>query len=130
VARFIERNQYDWFSTIWRLALMLAVVLLAVFVVYPWKGLGYTAVLVVLGLWVEVLLYSRATGYVCAKCGKAFQVPTTVNFFTQSAVGKNPDGTYYSYKNLTCPHCGKMSKARLVKRVGFRSAQGSGRMLK
>ncbi len=109
---------------------MVVVVLLAILVVYPWKGLTYTIILILFGLWVEVLLYSRTMGYVCGKCGKAFQVPTTVNFFTQSAVGKNPDGTYYSYKNLTCPHCGKMSKARLVKRVGFRSAQGSGRMLK
>ena len=45
-------------------------------------------------------------------------------------VGKNPDGTYYSYKNLTCPYCGKQSKARLVKRVGAEIAKGSGRMLK
>jgi predicted RNA-binding Zn-ribbon protein involved in translation (DUF1610 family) len=86
--------------------------------------------LIVAGLWMYIGLVSRTSGYLCGKCGKAFQVPTTVNFFTASSVAKNPDGTYYSYKNLTCPHCGKQSKARLVKRVGAREAQGSGRLLK
>ena len=55
---------------------------------------------------------------------------TAVNFFTTSSVGKNSDGTYYSYKTLTCPNCGKRSKARVVKRVDRQAAQGSGKMLK
>jgi DNA-directed RNA polymerase subunit RPC12/RpoP len=130
VARYVERNQHDWFSTVWKLAIFVGVVIFAIGVVYPWKGLPYTIVLILVGLWLYIVIVSRTTGYVCAKCGKPFQVPTTVNFFSQSAVGKNPDGTYYSYKNLTCPNCGKMSKARLVKRVGAREARGSGRMLK
>ena len=46
------------------------------------------------------------------------------------AVGKNPDGTYYSYKTLTCPQCGKSSKARVLKRVDAQDAKGSGRLLK
>jgi len=130
VARYVERNQYDWFSTIWKLAIFVAILLLAVFVVYPWRGFLPMAILILAGLWMYISLVSRTSGYVCGKCGKAFQVPTTVNFFTQSAVGKNPDGTYYSYKNLTCPHCGKQSKARLVKRVGAREAKGSGKLLR
>jgi DNA-directed RNA polymerase subunit RPC12/RpoP len=130
VARFVERNQYDWFSTIWKLAIFVGVVLLAILVVYPWKGFWPMFILILAGLWMYISLISRTSGYVCGKCGKPFQVPTTVNFFTQSAVGKNPDGTYYSYKNLTCPHCGQQSKARLVKRVGAREARGTGRMLK
>jgi DNA-directed RNA polymerase subunit RPC12/RpoP len=130
VARYVERTRYDWFGTIWKLATFVAIVLFAIFVIYPWRGFLPTLLVIVLGLWTYVRLITRSTGYVCGKCGKAFQVPTTVNFFTQSAVGKNPDGTYYSYKNLTCPHCGKMSKARLVKRVGAREAKGSGRMLR
>jgi DNA-directed RNA polymerase subunit RPC12/RpoP len=130
VARYVERTQYDWFSTFWKLAVFVVVIVLALAVVYPWKGILPTVILILAGLWMYISLVSRSTGYRCAKCGKAFQVPTTVNFFTQSAVGKNPDGTYYSYKNLTCPHCGQPSKARLVKRVGAREAQGSGRMLK
>jgi hypothetical protein len=130
VARYVERTQYDWFSTIWKLAIFVAVILLAILVVYPWKGFWPMFILILAGLWMYISLVSRSSGYVCGKCGKAFPVPTTVNFFTQSAVGKNPDGTYYSYKKLTCPHCGQQSKARLVKRVGARQAQGSGRMLK
>ena len=66
-----------------------------------------TFLLILAGLWMYVSLVSRRSGYRCDKCGRAFQVPTTVNFFTASSVGKNPDGTYYSYKTLTCPHCGK-----------------------
>jgi predicted RNA-binding Zn-ribbon protein involved in translation (DUF1610 family) len=130
VARYVERNQYDWFSTFWKLAVFVGIILLAILVVYPWKGFWPMFILILAGLWMYIGLVTRTSGYLCAKCGKAFQVPTTVNFFTQSAVGKNPDGTYYSYKNLTCPHCGKQSKARVVKRVGAKQAQGSGRMLK
>ena len=130
MARFIDRTPQDWFGTVWKLALFVAIVLVALKFVLPWKGWLPTVILIAAGLWMYVSLVSRKSGYVCAKCGKAFQVPTTVNFFTASAVGKNPDGTYYSYKNLTCPHCGKMTKARLVKRVGAEQAKGSGRLLK
>ena len=44
--------------------------------------------------------------------------------------GKNPDGTYYSYKTLTCPNCGKRTKARVVKRVDRVAGTGSGKLLK
>jgi DNA-directed RNA polymerase subunit RPC12/RpoP len=130
MARFIDRSRYDWFGTVWKLALFVGVVVFALLVLYPWKGFLPTFILIVAGLWMYISLVSRKSGYLCAKCGKAFQVPTTVNFFTASAVGKNPDGTYYSYKNLTCPYCGKQSKARLVKRVGADAARGSGKLLK
>ncbi len=130
MARFIERTRHDWFSSIWKLAVFVAIVLFAILVIYPWRGFLPTIIMIVAGLWMYISLVSRKSGYLCAKCGKAFQLPTTINFFTTSAVGKNPDGTYYSYKNLTCPYCGKQSKARLVKRVGAETAKGSGRMLK
>jgi DNA-directed RNA polymerase subunit RPC12/RpoP len=130
VARFVERNRYDWFRTIWKLAIFVGIVLIAIEFVLPSRGWLPTIILILAGLWLYISLITRASGYVCAKCGKAFQVPTAVNFFTTSSVGKNPDGTYYSYKNLTCPHCGQQSKARLVKRVGREAAKGSGRMLK
>ena len=130
MARFVERNRYDWFRTIWKLAIFVGIVLIATKFVLPSRGWLPTIILILAGLWLYISLISRTSGYVCAKCGKAFQVPTTVNFFTTSSVGKNPDGTYYSYKNLTCPHCGQQSKARLVKRVGREVAKGSGRMLK
>ena len=130
MARFVERNQHDWFGTIWKLAIFVVIIVVAIRFVLPWRGWLPTILLILAGLWMYISLISRTSGYVCGKCGKAFQVPTTVNFFTQSAVGKNPDGTYYSYKNLTCPHCGKQSKARLVKRVGAREATGSGKLLR
>jgi len=130
LARFVERNAYDWFSSLWKLGLFVAVILVAILVVYPWKGFLPTFLLIVAGLWMYVMLQSRSSGYLCGNCGKAFQVPTTINFFTGSSVGKNPDGTYYSYKQLTCPFCGKRTKARLVKRVGAEAARGSGKLLK
>jgi hypothetical protein len=130
VARFIERTQYDWWNTLWKLGLFVAIALFAILVIYPWRGLLPTLLLLLAGLWMYISLVSRKSGYVCASCGKAFQVPTTINFFTTSSVGKNPDGTYYSYKKLTCPYCGKSTKARLVKRVGVETAKGSGKLLK
>jgi hypothetical protein len=130
VARFVERNRYDWLRTIWKLAIFVGIVLIAIEFVLPSRGWLPTIILILAGLWLYISLISRTSGYVCASCGKAFQVPTVVNFFTTSSVGKNPDGTYYSCKNLTCPHCGQQSKARLVKRVGREVAKGSGRMLK
>jgi DNA-directed RNA polymerase subunit RPC12/RpoP len=130
VARFVDRSKYDWWDTTWKLTIFVAIVVFAVAVVYPWRGFLPTFLLIMAGLWMYVSLVSRKSGYRCAKCDKAFQVPTTVNFFTSSQVGKNPDGTYYSYKTLTCPYCGERTKARLVKRVGADTAIGSGKLLK
>ena len=39
-------------------------------------------------------------------------------------------GTYYSYKTLTCPHCGKSSKARVDPLEDAQAAKGSGKLLK
>ena len=71
MARFVERNQYDWFSTIWKLAIFVAIVLFAILVVYPWKGFLPTFILILAGLWMYISLISRTSGYVCASCGKA-----------------------------------------------------------
>ena len=130
MARFIERTKYDWLSTTWKLAIFIAVVLVALVWIYPWRGFWPTFLLIIAGLWMYVGLLSRKSGYRCSKCNKPFQVPTTINFFTASQMGKNPDGTYYSYKTLTCPHCGERTKARLIKRVDPDTTKGSGRLLK
>lgn len=130
MARFIERTKYDWWSTIWKLGLFVVIVIVAMTVVYPWRGFWATFLLMLAGLWMYVALVSHSTGYRCANCGKPFQVPTTVNFFTPSAVAKNPDGTYYSYKDLTCPYCGKRTKARLVKRGDLEKTGGDPKLLK
>ena len=130
MARFVERNRRDWFSTIWKLAIFIGMLLFSLLVIYPSRGLLPTVLLLIVSLWTYLALVSRESGYLCGSCGKVFHVPTATNFFSTSSVGKNPDGTYYSYKNLTCPHCRQKSKARLVKRVGAKTAKGSGRMLK
>lgn len=129
MARYIERNRYDWWATIWKLLVFLGFIGFAVFVVYPWRGFLTTFVLILASLWLYVSLMTKNFGYRCASCGKVFRVPTLVNFLTSSSVGKNRDGTYYSYKNLTCPHCGKRTKARLLKRADAKGA-GTGNMLR
>jgi len=126
VARFIPR-QADWWGTVWKLLFFLAVIVFAIAVIEPRRGIFWTALFILGGLWVFVSLMSRKGGYKCGKCGRPFQVPTLVNFFTVSQVGKNDDGTYYSYKKLTCPYCHKVSKARLMK---LSEAKGEGRLLK
>jgi bacteriorhodopsin len=126
VARFIPR-QADWWGTIWKLLLFLVVIVFAITVIEPRKGMFWTVLFIVAGLWMFVSLMTAKSGYKCAKCGKTFQVPTTVNFFTVSQVGRNDDGTYFSYKKLTCPHCHKTSKARLMK---LSKSRGAGKLLK
>ncbi len=130
MARFIERSSHDWVGTVWKSAVFVAIVGFAIAVVYPSRGFLWTFLIIMAGLWGYVSLMSRKTGYRCGNCGKAFQVPTMVNFFTTSAVGKNPDGTYYSFKQLTCPYCGQRTNARLVKRAEPAEGAGSGRLLK
>ena len=130
MARFIERTKYDWWSATWKLAVFIAMIVFSIAVIYPWRGLLWTAVMVILSLWLYVRLVTQRTAYKCASCGNVFQVPTTVNFLTMSSMGKNPDGTYFSAKKLTCPRCGKVTKARLLKHADARTAKGSGRLLK
>jgi len=130
LARYIERTKYDWWSTTWKLAVFILLIVFAVAVILPARGWFWTSVLVLLSLWLYVRLMTQRTAYKCANCGNVFQVPTTVNFFTTSSMGKNPDGTYFSAKRLTCPKCGKVTKARVLKRADARAARGSGRLLK
>jgi DNA-directed RNA polymerase subunit RPC12/RpoP len=129
LARFIERSTRDWWTTTWKLALLIAMLAFAVLVIYPWRGFLATFLVIIVTIWTYVSFGARKSGYRCAKCGRVFQVPTAVNFFTMSAMGKNPDGTYYSYKELTCPHCHKRSKARVVKRAEL-DRRATGKLLK
>ena len=130
MARYVERTKYDWWNTTWKLALFILLIVFSIAVIYPWRGPWWTAVMVVLSLWLYVRLVTQRTAYKCASCGNVFQVPTAVNFFTTSSMGKNPDGTSFSAKNLTCPKCGKITQARVLKRADARVAKGSGRLLK
>ena len=130
MARFIERSRYDWWGTTWKLVLFIMLIVFSIAVILPWRGPWWTGLMVILSLWLYVRLMTQRTAYKCANCGRVFQVPTTVNFFTTGSMGKNPDGTYYAAKMLTCPHCSKRTKARLVKRVGAETAKGSATLLK
>ena len=130
MARFIERTRYDWWNTTWKLVVFVLLIAFSVAVVYPRRGPLWTTLTVVLVLWLYVRLTTQRTAYKCAGCGNVFQVSTAVNFFTTSSMGKNPDGTYFSAKKLTCPKCGKVTKARVLKRADARAARGSGRLLK
>ena len=38
-----------------------------------------------------------------------------VHFLTFSGMGRNPDGTWNTWKSLTCPSCGKRTRAVAVK---------------
>ena len=99
------------------------------FLIEPRYGMGYAVLLLLVLILLLVRAYATGYRYRCANCGKVFQVPTTVNFLTSSSVGKNADGTFFSYKQLTCPHCGKRTKARLLKRAEAKGA-GTGSMLR
>lgn len=126
MARLIPR-QPDWWGTTWKFLLFTAVVVFAITVIEPRRGVFWTVLFILGGLWMLVALMSAKTGYKCGNCGRSFQVPTTVNFFTVSQVGKDDDGTYYSYKNLTCPYCRKRSRARLMK---LSRSRGTGKLLR
>lgn len=127
MARFRPTTKDDWLRTLVSVALLMAALLIGLLLLQPRYGWPATAVWFVVCLVMIVRRSSRAYGYRCAECGKDFQVPTAVNFFTPQGVAKRPDGTYYSWKALTCPHCGKRSKAMVVKRADLR---GAGKLIK
>jgi hypothetical protein len=93
----------------------------------PHHGLLYSVVLVALGLYTVVVFNARAYGYRCGKCKHVFQASGFTNFVTPNSVGKNPDGTYYAYKWMVCPKCGKRAKAVVLRKADF---TGSGKLLK
>ena len=130
MARFIERSRYDWWGTVWKLLIFLGMITFSIVVIYPWRGALWTGIMVIFSIFLYVRLMTQRTAYKCASCGKVFQVPTAVNFFTTGSMGKNPDGTYFAAKMLTCPRCGKRTKARLLKRADAKTAKGGGMMLK
>lgn len=126
MARFRERNTRDYWRTVGATVLLVAGLLFA-FLVLRERTPTFVLVLFLIALvWAVVSLFSRRNGYLCGNCRKVFRVPTTVNFFTPSGVARNPDGTYYSWKSLTCPHCGRRTKARVITRADL---SGGERML-
>jgi hypothetical protein len=127
MARYRERLSGDWRATTLQFALLAAMVVFALVVIEPRRGTFWAVAFVVAGAWTMTALFHRRNAYRCSHCKRVFQVPTAVNFVTPSAVGKNRDGTYYSYKKLTCPLCGHKGQARVVTRGDM--TRGGGQLL-
>jgi hypothetical protein len=123
MARFTERGRHDYVRTVGLLAGLVIGVVFALAVLRPRSGTIITVIFLIALFWFITSFFSRAAGYRCANCKRVFRVPTTVNFFTPSGVGKNADGTYYAWKSLTCPHCGKRTKAKVLKRADLRGKE-------
>ena len=83
--------------------------------VYPHYGLPYSILIMLLLTFLLVRAYATGYRYRCANCGHVFKVPLLVDYLTFSGIGRNPDGTYHTWKSLTCPRCGRRSKAIAVK---------------
>lgn len=126
MARYIPR-QRDLLGMVLRLLFLVALFAFAVFVIQPSRGWVWAVIVMLAGVWTLLAFSTRRSGYKCGHCGRVFQIPVNVNFVTQSHVAKNPDGTYFNYKNLTCPRCHHKTKARLMQRS---ESRGSGALLK
>jgi hypothetical protein len=123
LARFRERTVQDWWRTIGLLVILVAGVWFSLAVLRPKSGTLITVLFLIALFWFVVGMFSRKYAYRCANCGKVFRVPTTVNFFTPSGVAKKPDGTYFPWKSLTCPHCGQRTKARVLKKADLKGKE-------
>ena len=123
MARFRPTDRRDWLQAFIRVALVMMALVVALAVVRPRYGWLLTVVFVAVSLLTLVRWHSRTYGFRCASCGHDFQVPTTVNFFTPSGVAKNPDGTFYGWKALTCPRCGKRSRAKVLKKADLNKTE-------
>jgi DNA-directed RNA polymerase subunit RPC12/RpoP len=87
--------------------------------IYPRYGLGFALLIMLLLTIMLVRAFSRTYVYRCANCGHKFKPPMLVHYLTFSGMGRNPDGTYHTWKSLTCPSCGKRTRA-----VGIRQQVG------
>jgi len=83
--------------------------------IYPRYGLAFSLLIMLLLAVMLVRSYAMGYRYRCANCGHLFKVPLLVDFLTFSGMGRNPDGTYHTWKSLTCPSCGKRTRAIAVK---------------
>ena len=113
-----ERTNRPGLSSVLRKLLVVGgfafALLTVILVIYPWGGLLPSALVMVATTIMLVRAYSLGYRYRCGACGKGFRVPLVVDVLTMSGIAKNPDGTYYNWKSLTCPHCGQRSKAVVV----------------
>jgi hypothetical protein len=83
--------------------------------IYPRYGLAFSLFIMLLLTIMLVRAFSRGYLYGCLNCGHQFKAPLLVHFLTFSGMGRNPDGTWHTWKSLTCPSCGKRTRAVAVK---------------
>jgi hypothetical protein len=83
--------------------------------IYPRYGLAFSLFIMFVLTIMLVRAFSRGYLYRCLNCGHLFKAPLLVHFLTLSGMGRNPDGTYHTWKSLTCPSCGKRTRAVAVK---------------
>jgi predicted RNA-binding Zn-ribbon protein involved in translation (DUF1610 family) len=83
--------------------------------IYPRYGLAFSLLIMLLLSVMLVRAFSRSYRYRCANCGHEFKPPLLVHYLTFSGMGRNRDGTYHTWKSLTCPSCGKRTRAIAVK---------------
>ena len=88
---------------------------LVVLVIQPRYGWPFSLGLMLIVTIMLVRAYSMGYRYRCASCGTVFKVPLPVDFLTFSGMGKNRDGTYHTWKSLTCPSCGRRTRAVAVR---------------
>ena len=83
--------------------------------VYPKYGLAFSLLLMLILAIFLVRAFGMGYRYRCANCGHVFKVPLLVDFLTFSGMGRNRDGTYHTWKSLTCPSCGRRTRAVVVR---------------
>ncbi|MGD0998528.1 MAG: zinc ribbon domain-containing protein [Thermoleophilia bacterium] len=88
---------------------------MVIMLIYPHYGLAFSLLIMLVLAVFLVRAYSMGYRYRCAGCGHRFKVPLLVDFLTFSGMGRNPDGTYHTWKSLTCPSCGRRTRAVAVR---------------
>jgi hypothetical protein len=83
--------------------------------IYPRYGLAFSLFIMFLLTIMLVRAFSRGYLYRCLNCGHKFKAPLLVHYLTFSGMGRNPDGTWNTWKSLTCPSCGKRTRAVAIK---------------
>jgi len=99
---------------------------MVILLVYPKYGLAFSLLIMLVLMVFLVRAYAMGYRYRCASCGHVFKVPLLVDFLTFSGMGRNRDGTYHTWKSLTCPSCGWRTRAVVVRADADETAGAGG----
>jgi hypothetical protein len=83
--------------------------------IYPRYGLAFSLFVMFVLTIMLVRAFSRGYLYRCLNCGNLFKAPLLVHYLTLSGMGRNSDGTWNTWKSLTCPSCDKRTRAVAIK---------------